>query len=128
MSVIPGTIVPAPLVIVYEGAQVGVGVGVRVAVGVGVKVAVGVGVNVGVDVAVAVAVAVGVEVGVRVAVGLGVGVNVAVGVGEAPPAQLYLTFRPAVRVDWRHEKVVAGPPALCCTPLSSELPLSTVTP
>ena len=123
MSVIPGTIVPAPLVIVYEGEQVadGVGVDVGVAVAVGVEVAVAVGVKV--------AVAVGVEVGVRVAVGLGVGVNVAVGVGVAPPGQLYLTFNPLVSEGVRHEKVVAHPPSpRCWTPLISELPSSTVTP
>ena len=79
MSVIPGTIVPAPLVIVYEGVQVGVGVGV----GVGVAVAVGVGVGVGggVEVGVGVGVGVGLGVAVGVAVGVGGGVGVA---GQAP--------------------------------------------
>src|SRR5882762_4950664 len=101
MSVIPGTIVPAPLVIVYEGEQVADGVGVDVGV----------------------AVAVGVEVAVAV------GVKVAVGVGVAPPGQLYLTFNPLVSEGVRHEKVVAHPPSpRCWTPLISELPSSTVTP
>ena len=54
VSVVPGTIVPVPEVIVsgVQGVKVAVGVGV----GVGVKVAVGVGVRVGVGLAVTVAV------------------------------------------------------------------------
>ena len=48
MSVTPGTIVPAPLVMLYEeGVQAGVGVGLGVGVGVGGTVAVAVGVGEG---------------------------------------------------------------------------------
>jgi len=66
VSVVPGTIVPVPEVIVsgVQGVKVAVGVGV----GVGVKVAVGVGVRVGVGLAVAVAVGDGLAVGVGVGV------------------------------------------------------------
>ena len=41
---------------------------------------------------------------------------------------VYLTLKPLMSVPWLHEKVVAGPQALACTPLSSKLPLSIVTP
>src|SRR5207237_2412634 len=66
VSVVPGTIVSVPVVIVIglQGVKVAVGVGV----GVGVKVAVGVGVRVGVGLAVAVAVGDGLAVGVGVGV------------------------------------------------------------
>src|SRR5207248_4090727 len=84
---IPGTIVPAPLVIVYEGAQVGVGVGVNVEVAVAVAVAVAVPVAV----AVAAAVAVAVAVAAAVAVAVGVGVGLAQG-------RVATSCRPDVRV------------------------------
>lgn len=60
--------------------------------------------------------------------GVQVGVPVGVGVGVGQGTKLYLTFKPFVSVAWLQEKVVAGPTALRCTPLSSKLPLSTVTP
>ena len=124
----PGTMLPPICVIVYcphVAVAVGVGVGVNVDVAVGVNVAVGVAVAV--DVAVTMAVAVGVDVAVAVAVGVNVAVTVAVGVGLGQ-VRVYRTFKPFVSVAVPHEKVLAGPVALACTPVVSSLPKSLVNP
>jgi hypothetical protein len=63
-----------------------------------------------------------------VAVAVAVAVFVGVGDGEPHVVAVYLTLSPFVSVAVPHEKVVAGPVELACTPLVSSRPLSLVAP